>query len=198
MLESAMMGGLRGVDAHLAPNQRAARLRLFSPGGHLAKELANNPTVLIVNDTMFAHGGVLMGHVQVLACACHWIRRSRPRSQPPFSITPCMPPRQLPMRLLVKRSSAASVDTAVHGAQYGLERINAEVAAWMRGDRLSDGSRAPPPFLAMGCAPPEAFQHIHAHGPCIVPLACLLKHRKTLCRSQHVCAAMIFHPRPCP
>lgn len=53
--------------------------------------------MLIVNDTMFAHGGVLMGHVQ-----------------------------------------------------YGLERINAEVAAWMRGDRLSDGSRAPPPFLAMG------------------------------------------------
>ncbi len=61
------------------------------------QELAHNPTVLIVNDTMFAHGGVLMGHVQ-----------------------------------------------------YGLERINAEVAAWMRGDRLSDGSRAPPPFLAMG------------------------------------------------
>ena len=59
-------------------------------------------TVLIVNDTMFAHGGVLMGHVQ-----------------------------------------------------YGLERINAEVSAWMRGDRLGDGSRAPPPFLAMGCAPPR-------------------------------------------
>jgi hypothetical protein len=97
MLESAIMGGLRGVDAHMAANQRAARMRLFSPGGHLAKELAHNPTVLIVNDTMFAHGGVLMGHVQ-----------------------------------------------------YGLERINAEVAAWMRGDRLSDGSRAPPPFLAMG------------------------------------------------
>lgn len=97
MLESAIMGGLRGVDAHMVANQRAARLRLFSPGGHLAKELAKNPTVLIVNDTMFAHGGVLMGHVQ-----------------------------------------------------YGLERINAEVAAWMRGDRLDDGSRAPPPFLAMG------------------------------------------------
>lgn len=37
MLESAIMGGLRGVDAHLAANQRAARMRLFSPGGHLAK-----------------------------------------------------------------------------------------------------------------------------------------------------------------
>mmetsp|Transcript_14506 Transcript_14506/g.43844 ORF Transcript_14506/g.43844 Transcript_14506/m.43844 type:complete len:455 (-) Transcript_14506:505-1869(-) len=97
MLESATMGGLRGVEAHMSPNQRAARLRLFSPGGHLAKELAHNATVLIVNDTMFAHGGVLMGHVQ-----------------------------------------------------YGLERINLEVSAWMRGDRLGDGSRAPPPFLAMG------------------------------------------------
>ena len=44
MLESAMMGGLRGVEAHMAPNQRATRLRLFSPGGHLAKELAHNAT----------------------------------------------------------------------------------------------------------------------------------------------------------
>ena len=63
--------------------------------------------MLIVNDTMFAHGGVLMGHVQ-----------------------------------------------------YGLERINAEVAAWMRGDRLIDGSRAPPPFLAMGCGPHSMSNHI--------------------------------------
>ncbi len=44
MLESAMMGGLRGVEAHMAPNQRATRLRLFAPGGHLAKELAHNAT----------------------------------------------------------------------------------------------------------------------------------------------------------
>lgn len=44
MLESATMGGLRGVEAHMSPNQRAARLRLFSPGGHLAKELAHNAT----------------------------------------------------------------------------------------------------------------------------------------------------------
>lgn len=97
MLESAVMGGLRGPQAELLTNQQAVRLRLYSPGGHLAKELAHNPTVLIVNDTLFAHGGVTMSHVQ-----------------------------------------------------YGLERINAEVAAWMRGDRLSDGSRAPPPYLAMG------------------------------------------------
>lgn len=41
MLESAIMGGLRGVDAHLVANQRAARMRLFSPGGHLAKVRAD-------------------------------------------------------------------------------------------------------------------------------------------------------------
>lgn len=64
--------------------------------------------MLIVNDTMFAHGGVLMGHVQ-----------------------------------------------------YGLERINLEVSAWMRGDRLGDGSRAPPPFLAMGWALPSPLLPVH-------------------------------------
>lgn len=34
---------------------------------------------------------------------------------------------------------------------YGLERINSEVAAWMRGDSLPDGKFAQPPFPAMGC-----------------------------------------------
>lgn len=34
--------------------------------------------------------------------------------------------------------------------KYGLERLNMEVAAWMRGDVAADGSLAPPPFLAMG------------------------------------------------
>lgn len=34
--------------------------------------------------------------------------------------------------------------------KYGLERLNMEVAAWMRGDVDEDGSLAPPPFLAMG------------------------------------------------
>jgi len=28
----------------------------------MARELAKNPTVLIVNDTLFAHGGVLKRH----------------------------------------------------------------------------------------------------------------------------------------
>lgn len=34
--------------------------------------------------------------------------------------------------------------------EYGIERLNSEVAAWMRGDDIPDGNKAQPPFLAMG------------------------------------------------
>lgn len=34
--------------------------------------------------------------------------------------------------------------------EYGIEKINAEMAAWMRGDVLIDGSKATPPYIAMG------------------------------------------------
>uniref|UniRef100_A0A7S0WLG4 Calcineurin-like phosphoesterase domain-containing protein n=1 Tax=Pyramimonas obovata TaxID=1411642 RepID=A0A7S0WLG4_9CHLO len=44
--------------------QVRARLTLFSPGGPIARKLAQNPTVLIVNDTVFAHGGLLPSHVE--------------------------------------------------------------------------------------------------------------------------------------
>lgn len=74
-----------------------ARLALYTPGQPMAIELSKNPTVLVVNDTVFAHGGLLPIHVE-----------------------------------------------------YGIERINSEVAAWMRGDQLLDGSLAPPPFIALG------------------------------------------------
>ena len=75
-----------------------ARFALWSPGGPLARELAKNPTVLIVNDTVFVHGGLTVEHIE-----------------------------------------------------YGLEKINLEVAQWMRGDPVGEGGRpAPPPFLAMG------------------------------------------------
>lgn len=76
-----------------------ARVRwaVYKPGGPMAVELSKNPTVLVVNDTVFAHGGLLPTH-----------------------------------------------------AAYGLERLNNEVSAWMRGDKLPDGGRAVPPFLAMG------------------------------------------------
>lgn len=99
MVESAMAGGFKGNMAHELVNQRGARLRLYCPGGRMARELAKNPTVLVVNDTVFAHGGLLPIHVK-----------------------------------------------------HGLERLNGDVASWMRGDRLEDGSRTNPPFHAMGCA----------------------------------------------
>ncbi len=34
--------------------------------------------------------------------------------------------------------------------KYGLERLNAEVAAWMRGAHMADGTKSRPPYLAMG------------------------------------------------
>jgi hypothetical protein len=40
-----------------------ARAALFLPGGRVAREmLSRNPTVLVVNDTAFAHGGLLPEH----------------------------------------------------------------------------------------------------------------------------------------
>lgn len=65
----------------------------------MARELSKNPTVLVVNDTAFAHGGLLPIHVK-----------------------------------------------------HGLQRLNGEVAAWMRGtpSATGNGGKAAPPFLAMG------------------------------------------------
>ncbi len=37
-----------------------------------------------------------------------------------------------------------------NAVEYGIERLNSEVAAWMRGDDIADGNKAHPPFLAMG------------------------------------------------
>lgn len=95
--ESALAAGLEGVEAREWENQLMARVALFSPGGIVANELAKNPTVLVVNDTVFAHGGLLPSHVE-----------------------------------------------------YGIERINAEMASWMRGEVNEDGSKATPPYIAMG------------------------------------------------
>jgi hypothetical protein len=39
-----------------------ARAALYLPGGRIAKELSRNPTVLVVNETAFAHGGLLPTH----------------------------------------------------------------------------------------------------------------------------------------
>lgn len=39
-----------------------ARATLYLPGGSIARELSKNPTVLVVNDTAFVHGGLLPVH----------------------------------------------------------------------------------------------------------------------------------------
>lgn len=39
-------------------NQYMARMALFAPGGAVAMQLAQHHSVLIVNDTLFTHGGI--------------------------------------------------------------------------------------------------------------------------------------------
>ena len=63
-----------------APAAARGRLMAFLPGGPWAKRLAPHPAVLIVNDSVFTHGGLVPKHLT-----------------------------------------------------YGLERMNTELAAWMRG-----------------------------------------------------------------
>eukprot|EP00798_Chlamydomonas_sp_ICE-L_P008041 gene8041-1275_t len=96
-VESALFAGLS--ENELSDWGLLARVRyaVYKPGGPMALELAKNPTVLVVNDTAFAHGGLLPIHVN-----------------------------------------------------YGLKRLNAETAAWMRADTTAEGGKAAPPFLAMG------------------------------------------------
>lgn len=50
--------------------------------------------------------------------------------------------------------------------KYGLEKLNADVAAWMRGDSACDGSHAAPPYLAMGDASSVMWnrQVLHVHS----------------------------------
>lgn len=70
--ESALAAGLRGDDLQNIEKQKQARQRMYTPGGPMARELAKNPTVLIVNDTLFAHGGVLKRHGRCFGLrACH-------------------------------------------------------------------------------------------------------------------------------
>lgn len=62
MAEAAQYAGYRGEEAENKVFQARARARLYSPGQPMAMELAKNPTALIVNNTLFAHGGVLPEH----------------------------------------------------------------------------------------------------------------------------------------
>mmetsp|Transcript_29616 Transcript_29616/g.70576 ORF Transcript_29616/g.70576 Transcript_29616/m.70576 type:complete len:350 (-) Transcript_29616:883-1932(-) len=78
-LEAAMAAGLKDEQAQIWENQLRARVRLYSPGGPMAMELSKNPTVLVVNDTVFAHGGLLPEHAnygleRINREVCRWMR----------------------------------------------------------------------------------------------------------------------------
>lgn len=46
------------------PPRRRARYAAFLPGGAYARKIAKHPVVVVVGDTVFAHGGVLPKHVR--------------------------------------------------------------------------------------------------------------------------------------
>lgn len=56
--------GQRGKQASLLPAEQHGRAAAFLPGGSSAEKLAARPVVIVVGDTVFAHGGVLPGHVR--------------------------------------------------------------------------------------------------------------------------------------
>jgi hypothetical protein len=61
--ESAIAAGM--TESEIANDRQGvlrARWQLYRPGGQMARELAKNPTVLVVNDIVFAHGGLLPHH----------------------------------------------------------------------------------------------------------------------------------------
>jgi len=56
--------GQRGKQATLLPAEQHGRAAAFLPGGPIARRLATRPVVIAVGDSVFAHGGVLPGHVR--------------------------------------------------------------------------------------------------------------------------------------
>ncbi|CAL5219968.1 g1905 [Coccomyxa viridis] len=91
--ESALVAGLSPDALNSMESKVRARMRLYRPGGQMACELAKNPTVLIVNDSVFAHGGVLAQHVkyglekmneEVAAWMLGLITEDGTKSRPPF------------------------------------------------------------------------------------------------------------------
>lgn len=61
-VESALYAGLSEKDLKDWDLLARVRYAVYRPGGPMAMELSKNPTVLIVNDTVFAHGGLLPLH----------------------------------------------------------------------------------------------------------------------------------------
>ena len=79
--EDALEVDLNATELESYEPQKRARVAAFRPGGVYAQKLARRNTVVVVGDTVFAHGGVLPKHVD-----------------------------------------------------YGLERMNSEIRAWLRGE----------------------------------------------------------------
>lgn len=65
-VDFAEVPGIDLADPRVASVEPALRGRLlaFAPGGPYARKLATRPVVLIVGDTVFAHGGVLPQHAR--------------------------------------------------------------------------------------------------------------------------------------
>lgn len=61
-VESALFAGLSEQDLRDWELLARVRFAVYKPGGPMAVELSKNPTVLVVNDTVFAHGGLLPIH----------------------------------------------------------------------------------------------------------------------------------------
>ena len=61
-VESAYYAGLTEKDMKDWGLLAKVRYTVYRPGGPMALELSKNPTVLVVNDTAFAHGGLLPVH----------------------------------------------------------------------------------------------------------------------------------------
>ena len=62
MQEAAKAAGVNGASLHNLAALAAGRQKMYRPGGPIARMLARNSTILVVNDTLFAHGGVLPEH----------------------------------------------------------------------------------------------------------------------------------------
>jgi len=54
--------GLLVIDKLVLHSNTSPGLSHYLTGGPMAMELSKNPTVLVVNDTVFAHGGLLPEH----------------------------------------------------------------------------------------------------------------------------------------
>jgi len=60
---AALLPGLTDEQRSSPEALRQARRMLWGPGAPVAAEMAWNPTVLVVGDTLFVHGGLLPGHL---------------------------------------------------------------------------------------------------------------------------------------